>query len=145
MSTVLTTKTQCLRSGRSATSSTWSTMMATAHATTPPRASSAGSATGRIPRMGRSSFQRSSSSSLPSPWASSSDRAENTTTSVSLRLDCITLSAHADGWQIEGEKQTRTEQLQRSLASDSHSLMIRPETATLIAFDSRQFHTHLYK
>lgn len=82
-STVLTMKTRYLRSAPSATSSTWSTTTATARATTPPRASSAGSATGRTPPMDRSSSRRSSSSSLPSPWASNSGQAENTTTSVS--------------------------------------------------------------
>lgn len=83
MSTALTMQTQCLRSGPNAMSSTWLTMMATAHATTLPKASNVGSATGRTLRTDRSSFQRSSSSSLPSPWALSSDRAESTTTSVS--------------------------------------------------------------
>lgn len=80
-------KSRCLRSALSATSSTWSTTTATARATTPPRASSVGSATGRTLPTDRSSFPRSSSSSLPSPWASSSGRAENTTTSVSQILD----------------------------------------------------------
>lgn len=95
MSTVLTTKTQCLRSGQSAMSSTWSTMMATPRATTPPRASSVGNATGRTRRTDRSSSQRSSSSSLPSPWALSSDRDENTTISVSH--DCFVHSIQSEG------------------------------------------------
>lgn len=97
-------KTQCLRSGQSAMSSTWSTMMATPRATTPPRASSVGSATGRTLRTDHSSFQRSSSSSPPSPWALSSDRGENTTISVSH--DCFVHSTQSEGSLFKEKNKT---------------------------------------
>lgn len=84
MFTVLTTPVQSQTSGRNATFSTWSTMMATARVTTLPKASNAGSATGLCHRTGRSSSQRSSSSSPPFPWALSFVLAENTIISVSI-------------------------------------------------------------
>lgn len=85
MSTVRTTLARCPMSGPSDTSSTWWTMTATAPATTPPRASNAGSATGLCRPTGRWSSQRSSSCLLPFPWASSSVLAESIIIYVSMQ------------------------------------------------------------
>lgn len=66
----------------SATSCSWSTTRATLPASTGCAASSAGSATVPAVPMDPCASQRSSSSSRPSPWASSSDPDMSTTTSV---------------------------------------------------------------
>lgn len=88
-STVHITSARCRMSGPSATCFTWWTMTATAHVTTPPKASSAGNATGLCLQTDRSSFPKSSSSSHLSHWVLSSAPAESTTTSVSMAMTVL--------------------------------------------------------
>lgn len=82
-STVLTTRARRPTGAWSATSCSWSTTRATLPASTGCAASSAGSATVPAVPTDPCASQRSSSSSRPSPWASSSDPDTSTTTSVS--------------------------------------------------------------
>lgn len=75
----------------SATSSSWSTTRATLRASTGCAASSAGSATVPAVPTGLCASLRSSSSSRPSPWASSSGPDTSTTTSVGPQLGSVSL------------------------------------------------------